>query len=73
MKQVSIPHSDLEISKAVFGTSRLGGTVERYDKRRRLWTATACGRFRQCSLATNRTTPILLNHRIEACHSSLPT
>ncbi|MEP2777057.1 MAG: aldo/keto reductase [Luteolibacter sp.] len=36
MKQVSIPHSDLQISKAVFGTSRLGGTVERYDKREAL-------------------------------------
>jgi len=33
MKMVKLPHSDLEISQAVFGTSRLGGTVERFDKR----------------------------------------
>jgi len=33
MKTVRLPHSDLEIGKAVFGTGRLGGTVERYDKR----------------------------------------
>lgn len=36
MKRIFIPHSDLEISKAIFGTSRLGGTVERYDEREAL-------------------------------------
>lgn len=36
MKMVSLLHGDLNISKAVFGTSRLGGTVERYDKREAL-------------------------------------
>jgi len=32
MKHVHLPGSDLRISQAVFGSSRLGGTVERYDK-----------------------------------------
>jgi aryl-alcohol dehydrogenase-like predicted oxidoreductase len=36
MKRIRIPHSDIVTSKAVFGTSRLGGTVERYDKREAL-------------------------------------
>ncbi|MEP4077627.1 aldo/keto reductase [Haloferula sp.] len=32
MERVKIPESDLVVSKAVFGTSRLGGTVSHYDK-----------------------------------------
>jgi aryl-alcohol dehydrogenase-like predicted oxidoreductase len=36
MKMVRVPHSDLEISRAVFGTGRLGGTVERFDRRESL-------------------------------------
>jgi aryl-alcohol dehydrogenase-like predicted oxidoreductase len=33
MKMVRVPHSDLQISQAIFGTGRLGGTVERFDRR----------------------------------------
>jgi aryl-alcohol dehydrogenase-like predicted oxidoreductase len=36
MKYVEVPQSDLTISKAVFGTSRLGGTIERYDRKEAL-------------------------------------
>ena len=36
MKTISLPKSDLVISKAIFGTSRLGGTMERFDKREAL-------------------------------------
>jgi aryl-alcohol dehydrogenase-like predicted oxidoreductase len=32
MNRILLPQSDIEISQAVFGTSRLGGTIERYDK-----------------------------------------
>lgn len=33
MNTVKLPHSDVTINKAVFGTSRIGGTIERYNKR----------------------------------------
>lgn len=33
MNQIQIPGSDIIHSKAVFGTSRLGGTIERFDKK----------------------------------------
>lgn len=36
MKTLNLPNSDVVISKAVFGTSRLGGTIERFDKREAL-------------------------------------
>lgn len=33
MKRIHLPQSDLLVSQAIFGTSRLGGTIERYDKK----------------------------------------
>lgn len=36
MNTVPLPNSDVVISKAIFGTSRLGGTIERFDKREAL-------------------------------------
>lgn len=36
MKTLTLPKSEAVISKAVFGTSRLGGTIERFDKREAL-------------------------------------
>jgi aryl-alcohol dehydrogenase-like predicted oxidoreductase len=34
MNQVILPASKVSISQAIFGTSRLGGTVEQYDKKK---------------------------------------
>lgn len=36
MKKINLPNSDLRIGKAIFGTSRLGGTVSHFDKREAL-------------------------------------
>jgi aryl-alcohol dehydrogenase-like predicted oxidoreductase len=36
MKRIPLPHAGFEISQAIFGTSRLGGTIERYDKQEAL-------------------------------------
>jgi aryl-alcohol dehydrogenase-like predicted oxidoreductase len=36
MRTLPLPHSDLKVSRAIFGTSRLGGTVHRYDRKEAL-------------------------------------
>lgn len=36
MKTLNLPSSDVQISQAIFGTSRLGGTVQHYDKKEAL-------------------------------------